>query len=126
MKNKLLVLLAAFTLCISCSDDGDALPQNAACDVDNPVDDLDWLRTLVNTIKDDESNIANSFYIQMATFDNAPVFLQNNCCTICNTVVPIYNCQGESLGFLGGEIKPADLSDQRIIFERDDSTCFQD
>ncbi|AZQ57448.1 hypothetical protein EJ994_00980 [Maribacter sp. MJ134] len=117
------ILLASFISLISCSTDDSNLPIIAACDTANPIEDLTWLRAQTEVIKNDQSDIAQYFFIEIAEYQNQTVFLANNCCPICGTVVPIYNCEGEQIGFLGSDILMDELSDTRIIFSRDDFSC---
>jgi hypothetical protein len=60
--------------------------------VNNPAQDLPWLREKVKALRERQSSYE---YIQQATYRGQTVFIFGNCCPSCNTVVPVYNCQGE-------------------------------
>ncbi len=107
---------------ISCDNDDNELPIVASCDVANPIQNLEWLKSLVESKRADESTLAKYFYLEIAEYENETVFIDNNCCPICNTVVPFYNCDGELLGTLNSEIN-ADFRNRKIIFKRDDFEC---
>ena len=78
---------------------------------------------MVRKLYEDQSDLAEFFFIQIAKYKGETIFLSNNCCPICGTVVPIYNCNGESLGVLNDSIKTEDILNSRIIFKRDDFSC---
>ncbi|WP_396637082.1 hypothetical protein [Maribacter sp. R77961] len=120
---KKLVFLVGFLGLLSCSTDDLGLPIIAACDTSNPIEDLDWLRAQSDDIKNNQSDIAQYFFIEIAEYQDQTVFISNNCCPICNTVVPVYNCEGEFLDFLGGGIPIGELSKRATIFKRDDFSC---
>jgi len=120
---KRIILLIGFLSLLACNNDDLDVPVIAACNTTNPIEDLAWLKTQVNEIKNGESDTFKYFYIEIAEYQNQTIFVSNNCCSICGTVVPIYNCKGEQLGFLGGEITTDELTNKKTIFRRDDFPC---
>lgn len=119
---KIVLLLCLFSL-LCCDDDTMDVPIIAACGVDNPIENLSWLRSLADEINQNESDVAPFFFIEIGEFEGETIFISNNCCPICGTVIPVYNCEGEFLSFLNDEIKIADIKNSRIIFKRDDFSC---
>lgn len=108
---------------LSCENDSLDLPIIAACDVNNPIEELTWLKNQISEIENNEGEISKYFFIEIADYNNQTVFIANNCCPICNTVVPIFDCEGQSLGLLGSDILSNELSNTRIIFKREDFSC---
>lgn len=94
-----------------------------ACNVTNPIEDLSWLQAQVNQITENESDVAPFFYIEIAEYKGETIFISNNCCAICGTIVPIYNCSGELLGLLNDDIKISEVINAQTIFSRPDSLC---
>ena len=119
------ILAVAFVLIISqsCNNDDESLPIISACDVTNPIENLPWLKTQVEEIIENKSDIAPFFFIEIAEYRGETIFISNNCCAICGTIVPIYNCRGELLGLLNDEIKINEVMNVQTIFSRPDSTC---
>ncbi len=116
-------LLFVFVLCLSCNNDDTNLPIISACNTGNPIEDLDWLKTQVSELKNNKSDVAKYFYIEVAEYKGDTIFISNNCCPTCNTIVPVYNCKGEQLGLLNGEIKTSEVSNSKIIYKRIDFSC---
>ena len=100
-----------------------------ACDVDNPVEDLDWLKA---EIEDREQNKGEFYfeeyqYISMGIYKNEVLFFYGNCCPVCNSVINVYNCKGELVGTVGyDETKfiPFDaLFESEFIWKADNFAC---
>lgn len=120
---KKIILLICFCLTVCCNSDDTDSPIIPACGTNNPIEDLPWLKTLANQLQEDQNDLAEFFFIEIAEFNGETIFLYANCCAVCNTVVPIYNCEGESIGFLNGEITSEQIQNRQIIFKRDDFSC---
>lgn len=118
-----IVLLICLCSFLCCDDDTVNIPIVAACGVDNPIEDLPWLRSLADEINQNESDVAPFFFIEMAEYEGETIFISNNCCPICSTIVPVYNCEGEFLSFLNDKIKLTDTRNLGVIFKRDDFSC---
>lgn len=120
---KLSAVLWILILSQSCNSDDKSFPIIIACDVVNPIENLQWLKSQVNAIIENESDVAPYFFIQVAEYEGETIFIQMNCCAICGSVAPLYDCNGESLGLLGDKIKIDEIKDARTIFKRTDSPC---
>lgn len=120
---KIIWLLAVFSLCLSCNNDDKDLPAIAACDVNNPIEDLDWLKARAQEIKDGTSDLAQYFYIEMAEYKGKTVFIGQNCCPYCSSVILVYDCEGKELGSTGTEILASEISNAKIIFKAPNFSC---
>ncbi|CAN0602578.1 unnamed protein product [Ectocarpus sp. 12 AP-2014] len=120
---KKIILLLFFNTLISCTIDDTNIPAITACGTENPIEDLPWLKTLVNELKEEQSEVAEFFFIEIAEYKGETIFISNNCCPICSTVIPIYDCNGDFLGFLNDEIKTNELRSTQTIFNREDFPC---
>jgi hypothetical protein len=97
---KLLLLLAAFQLmAFSCDTETCIDGPGNTCSVTNPTEDLPWLKEKIADMQQSDPPFAAYFFISQALYENKTVFIFGNCCPHCNTVVPVYNCQGELLFF---------------------------
>lgn len=120
---KIFILIFILTLSQSCSNDDEDVPVISACDVNNPIEDLPWLKAQVNQIIENNSDVSKYFYMEITEYEGGTIFIANNCCPICGTIVPVYNCEGASLGLLNDVIKSDEIKNSKIIFKRNDFTC---
>ena len=77
--------------------DQDATELRNTCNVENPVEDLPWLKTRIESyLQSDSSETDWSRYVYVAqtTYKGETIFLFLNCCPYCNYVPHAYSCQG--------------------------------
>lgn len=121
MKKNLIVLLFSTAL-LSCSSDD--LPVIAACGVDNPIQDLSWLKEEVAQRRENISPDAQYCYIVQAETDTQTIFIFEDCNPLIDKVVPIYDCTGTSIGLLGDENYGIDsITEREIIYRPSDFKC---
>ncbi len=106
--HKVLYLLMIVLFATYACRNEDSSPRQDTCSVNNPAQDLPWLKEKVEALREQESSYE---YIQQATYRGQTVFLFGSCCPNCNTVAPVYNCQGELVCTLYSNECP-DLSDE--------------
>ncbi len=97
MKQIITLLAILPFVVLSCKSDDVNL--NNICNVENPVEDLAWLKEIITDIE--QSSQSDEFYISQAVYEGKTVFIVGNCCASCNTVFPVYNCEGEYINILG-------------------------
>ena len=94
------------------------------CSFEDPVMDLEWLASEIRRREIQATDQTKYCYISQAEFNGEPVFLYFDCNPLINKVIPIFDCLGRSLGFLGTEdIDPNDISDYQIIWQPEDFVC---
>ena len=103
MKNTIWLALPFFLLLGSCEySDIFCVEPSSPCSVENPVEDLAWLR---DEIQEREQQVQNEYtqyqYIAQAEYEGETVFVYGNCCPNCLTVTLVFNCAGEQIGLLG-------------------------
>lgn len=101
---------------ISCKNDDDNL--NNTCSVANPIEDLDWLKEKIEELEQSSLFESGEIYISQANYNGNTIFILGNCCALCNSVISVYDCEGELIARLGYD----DENDFVInfdIFERD-------
>lgn len=127
-KISLLIVLTVFS--ISCSknsdDNGEGLSlfksQNF-CD----GSDMDWLQELIDDYEQNEYSSEEYFYFSKAIYNGQQVIVHGNCCAVCNTVIQVYDCSGELLGYIGTSdinIPIKDITQQEVIWP-EDPPCFK-
>ena len=116
------VLMLTFTfLLLVFSCEKDILSDNT-CNVDNPVEQLDWLKSKIQIIEQSNPDWTKYYLISMAKYNGETVFIESNCNPLAISVFPVLNCSGELLGVLG-EIPLESLSDRNVIWKSVNSAC---
>lgn len=94
-----------------------------SCGVENPTQNLPWLKEIVKDLE--SSSLSEYHYVVEARYEGNTVFLIQNCCPFCNSIVPVYNCKGEDLGYLSDQngIQPSKISFVRIVWKPANSSC---
>ena len=119
-----LILSVLLTFC--CSDDNDGFLEVAliGCGVDNPLKELEWLRSEVEKRKNDSSEEARYCYISQFEQDGQTYFLYEDCNPFIDKVIPVYNCLGENVGFVSDANFPFQIFMERtIIFNPENTLC---
>lgn len=92
------------------------------CSVQNPIEDLPWLREMVPS---PGQLLENNWYIQQGTYKGQTVFAFNICCANCNYVVPVYDCDGvlvfQNL-YVQGDVHP-EVKNLVTIAKAEDFKC---
>lgn len=119
MKNLIYLFLFLGLLTFSCSEDPDPVK---ACQVDNVLE-LPWLQELI--AETEKFEIGRDFtYITMGTYDSQTVFVLRNCCPLCNSVSPVFDCSGNPLGVIGSDgIVFDEISDREVIWKSSNNSC---
>ncbi len=116
-----ILLTLAFTSTLSCSDRDDAL--NTVCGVDDPAEELEWLKSEIAIRRRDVSEDAKYQYISQAELNGKTVFLYRNCDPKANFFIPVYDCEGQNLGEIGKEFTLEDFVNIRLLFKPLDFAC---
>lgn len=92
------------------------------CSSDNPTEELAWLKQEIQSIK--ASALTEYFYVEQADLMGEPVFILGNCCPFCNTIIPLYNCEGEIICYLSDCPSIASkIKNNKVIWKSDDNMC---
>ncbi|GMQ23653.1 hypothetical protein Aoki45_03350 [Algoriphagus sp. oki45] len=94
--NRLLFLLFFFCLFSSCNETDPLL----YCGTQNPTEDLPWLNAAIEEVENSE--LLEYTYLMSGRYEGQTVFFFQNCCPFCNFAIIALDCQGNSLGILGG------------------------
>lgn len=113
--------ILAFSVFMSCSDQDDSI--NVICDVNDPTEELAWLKAEITIRRRDVSEEAKYHYISKAVMEGSTVFLYRNCDPKGNSIIPVYTCDGELLGEIGKKFSLDDFSNLLLIFKPLDFVC---
>jgi len=109
----LLIVLLAF----SCKEKVHPSP---TCNVKNPTEELAWLKAEIDRREKSHSDMEVYFYIEQGEYNDQTVFLYNNCCPMCNTIIPVYDCLGTKLFDLSPGIE---IKNIKVIWKPDGNPC---
>ncbi len=117
-----LTLILSFLL-LGCTTDDDA-----NCSFNDPVTNLPWLEQKINEIEETSGDLLQFQYVLQAVYQKNPiqreiVFVFGNCCPVCSTVVPVYNCNGMLLGVLGLDVDSSAVFDYKVIWSPENFEC---
>ncbi|MGJ8733526.1 MAG: hypothetical protein ACSHW4_10285 [Cellulophaga sp.] len=90
----LIYLSFCLILFISCSNSDDDKSTELICSTENPIEDLDWLKSEIESFGKYESVVQN-------TYENKTIFIFNNCNPRINSVIPVKDCTGKNIGIIG-------------------------
>ncbi|HEY9488320.1 MAG TPA: hypothetical protein VIQ51_08310 [Chryseosolibacter sp.] len=117
MKPVLCIILVFVSSCVSHDD-----PQANTCNVNNPIEDLPWLKKEVAEFNGSDLERAY-WFITKATYKSETVFIVRNCCPNCSTLPPpVYACNGVLL-FRGNDEQYNDISGERLIWKSPEYAC---
>ena len=123
MKKILLFATCISLMAFSCEKE-EAIVLTSICAVTNPTEELAWLKAEINSREQSTSDINKYFYIQQAEYNGQVIFIYNNCCPMCNTIIPAYNCQGELLFYLNQDLEESKkIKNTKVIWQPKDFAC---
>ena len=96
------------------------------CGVDNPVEELAWLRDQIAYIEQMDAEASQYYYFRMAKYNGVTVFLPGNCNPVINMVFVVLDCSGERIGIIGdgGDMISWDeLTEMQLIWHPENSAC---
>jgi len=125
-------MMSKWFLCIAigllwgCSGDDDdfVAVRLSGCNVENPLVELDWLKSEVERRKNDSSEDARYCFISQVEVDENTYFLYEDCNPFVDKITLLYDCQGENVGFVGDDTFEFNILETRtIIFYPQDTLC---
>ncbi len=122
MKKSLLVSVLLICTLLSCKDNDDNLSNT--CNVSNPIEDLSWLKNKILELEETSLYQSGEIFISQAKYRDKTIFILNNCCAVCNTIVPVFNCEGEAIGYMGDDsINSSEIKENIIIWKPENFIC---
>lgn len=117
------IILSLFLACLfSCEKN----KFENTCGVDDPVEELVWLRDQIDDIELMEPEASQYYYFRMAKYYGATVFLPGNCNPAFNMVFVVLDCSGERIGIIGDGIDMIrwdELSEMQLLWKPESSAC---
>ena len=127
MKKVYKILIVCF-LFFSCNNADDLRNDNikSFCSTENPTENLAWLKDEINEREQNITQFSKYDYIVQSTHDGETIIIYANCNPLVNSVLPVYNCEGEFVAIIGSrnqDIPFEVLSAGQIIWKTKDNVC---
>lgn len=82
-----------------------------------------WLETEIKSREQDTSEDINYCYILEGEYENETVFIFGDCNPVLNKITPVYNYQGDSIGFLEVDFLSDTITNNCLIWKPDEFSC---
>ncbi|WP_163381778.1 hypothetical protein [Cyclobacterium sp. SYSU L10401] len=112
---KSVIFVFSFAL-ISCEKEDPNLSPTHLCEVQNPAQEVEWLKTAIDEVRSDEYS-----YYSTALYQGERVFFYGNCDPLVNYASFIRNCAGDNLGNTN-ELYDR-LSEIKVVWKHENSKC---
>jgi hypothetical protein len=117
-----LLLILSFIVLLSCDDQNSTnLLSFSACGVENPAENLPWLKEVIESWKV-QTDIYPYMYVSQGQYEGQAVIIFSNCCPFCSSTVPVFNCEGELLWYAPEHLDRT-ITDLEIIWKPLFSQC---
>lgn len=96
------------------------------CGIENVCGEGEDLSWFAEEVENQGEMYDKYFYVSKALYQDEVVFVFENCCPNCGTIVPVKNCSGTTIGYLGsGEdaINSDELLNSVIIWKAPENEC---
>ncbi len=114
-------LFFIFVLISSCTDsDDDAL---SGCGLENPRQDLAWLRKRIAEMANSDSPDVKYCYVVQGTYENNTVFRFEDCNPLIDKAVFTLNCEGERIDENSSALSLMNLENPQIIWRPLNFAC---
>ena len=113
-----LVLTSFF---FSCTDNDDKVIP--ACSVNNPAQDLEWLKTEIDRRNTNPNEEMKYCYIVQAQLNGEDVFIYEDCNPLVDKAFFILNCEGNTINTQDNPTAFDQIENKIIIWKRNDFAC---
>jgi hypothetical protein len=96
------------------------------CNVQDPAENLPWLAEKVDELESMSDSFLSYWYISRSVYNGEPVFILGSCCPFCTVLTEVFDCQGNSIGFIeaGDNQIPASVANSaRVVWKPADFQC---
>ncbi len=114
------LLLLCLICLISCNNDNTFI---GGCDLDNPRDELPWLKTRIDSMASSDSPQIIYCYVVKGKYKNSTVFRFEDCNPVLAKVIFTLNCDGNPIESEDEFISIRDLKNPVIIWKPNDFAC---
>lgn len=120
---KIIFIIYPIFLFFACSS-SEEFNSKSACGVNNPVEDLAWLKNKIEQIEQDDEVENEYSYIKQTSLEKQNIFIYGNCDPLANSVSIVYNCSGENIGYIGDENFSLELLNKgTVIWKTTNNKC---
>lgn len=113
------VMFFVSILCTSCEKDKQLIDNT--CNVTNPAEELNWLKSSITEIEQSNQELSKHAYYMVAKYKGETVFYYGNCHPAINYVSHVINCKGDTLGAISD--LDDELTDVNLLWKPEESEC---
>lgn len=106
---------------VSCSGNDDDII--SACAVNNPAEDLEWLKAEIERRRENPTDDMKYCYIVQAQLNGQDVFIYEDCNPLINKAVFILNCEGIGINTQDNPTAFDQVVNKIIIWKGNNFTC---
>ena len=112
----ILFALAVFLL-FGCEGD-----DNTICGVQDPVNELPWLRAEIESVE--TVDLGYDYIIYQGVYEHRTIFISSICCPFCLTTAPIVKtCSGKNIGHVGVDVAYEVLDRAKVVWRTNKGVC---
>lgn len=121
----LTILFLILCLLTACTGDDDGFTLSiVGCEVNNPLEELDWLKTEIAKREQNQSDEMKYCYIVQAIYQEQTIFIFDDCNPLVDKAPGILDCAGSVIGSVGEiDFKNDELTNRNIIYKPSDFAC---
>lgn len=114
-------LLVLVFCAYSCSDSDDTIIP--ACNINNPIEDLQWLKAEVDRRNNNPTEDMKYCYIVQGTLNGEDTFVYGDCNPLVDKAIFFLNCEGNAINTQDNPIGFDDLQNKVIIWKPRNFAC---
>jgi hypothetical protein len=71
----------------------------------------------------DNPELYQYFYVSQGNLDGETVFIFGGCCPFCSMIIPVRDCKGDLIGYLGANGELSTIKDETVIWQPPNFAC---
>jgi hypothetical protein len=114
------LLLFILLIVLACSDNDNDV---SGCGLDNPREELAWLKSRVDSMARDTTEWVKYCYVAQGNYKRRTVFQFGDCNPAINKIVFTLNCDGNRIDSNDDPIFTSEIKNIKIIWKPDEFAC---
>lgn len=122
-----IMVFISLLILIACNSDDNANAFTltiAGCDVENPLEELDWLKAEIERREQNQSEEMKYCYIVQASYQGQTIFIYEDCNPLVDKAPSLIDCTGSIIGSAGEtNFTNNQFTNRNIIYKPSDFSC---
>lgn len=119
---KLFICISVCLLLLTSCSNNDDTNSETICSVKNPIENLNWLKSEIDTRKKTGDDYS---YVVQSQHNSQTVFIFGNCNPLANSVISVKTCDGEIVGHISdvtsqNSIPYSVLEEGKLVWRKSD------